>query len=171
MPGPDGKPLTGGPLQLSADQANAMRAAAKLAVSQPSASTEFTLSQTTTRSPTPLNSADDDSEMTEDQKRRHPTRYPVQPATPRGADHANVLLLWFESLRISLESRESFESRSDNQNICVVGPPRAAARCTVTRGGGAKPSPFTDRDSSGSPDLRSSREPPVTEEHLRSASN
>jgi hypothetical protein len=71
MLGPDGKPLTGGPFQLTADQANAMRAAAKLAVSQPSASTEFTSSQASTRPPTPLSTNDVHSEeMTEDQKRR-----------------------------------------------------------------------------------------------------
>jgi hypothetical protein len=48
-----------------------MRAAAKLAVSQPRVSTEFTSSQTSTGSPTPLNSGDEDpEEMTEDQERR-----------------------------------------------------------------------------------------------------
>jgi hypothetical protein len=36
----DGKPLTGGPQQLTAAQANAMRAASKITVSQPRVQTE-----------------------------------------------------------------------------------------------------------------------------------
>jgi hypothetical protein len=63
--------LIGGPRQLSAEQADAMSAAARLAVSQPSVSTEFTSSQASTRPPTPLSSDIEDSkERTEGQKRR-----------------------------------------------------------------------------------------------------
>jgi hypothetical protein len=69
MLAPDAKPKTGGPQQLSAAQANAMRAAAKLAGSQPKVSTEST-SQAFTRPQTPLNSDEESEEMTEDQKIR-----------------------------------------------------------------------------------------------------
>jgi hypothetical protein len=69
MLGGDGKPKTGGPQQLPAAQVLAMRAAARRAPSQPKGSAEST-TQASTRLPTPLNSDDEDSDTTEDQKRR-----------------------------------------------------------------------------------------------------